>query len=171
MIIYFCLYAFLGYFMESIYISILQRRFISSGLLKGPFIPLYGIGSCVLIFCCPYFQNNISLFIGGGLLMTLVEYIASLYIEKVFHTKSWDYSNHHFHYQGRICLFYFLMWGVLSYILLTYIHPFLSSYIPMNDITLIVALIFLTMILKSFLERLHHEQNKTLLKPKEKESI
>ena len=104
MIIYFSLYCLLGYFMESIYVSLFQRHWISSGLLKGPFIPLYGVGACLLIYFAPYLKSSIYLTIFvGGFMMTILEYLASLFIEKVFETKCWDYSHHRFHIQGRVC--------------------------------------------------------------------
>lgn len=170
MIVYFCLYSFLGYLMESSYISLLQKRVVSSGLLKGPFIPLYGIGACLLLFCAPYFHSRVSMFIGGGILMTCLEYLASMFIEKVYNRKYWDYSHHHFQYQGRICLLYFCIWCILSGLLFHNIHPFVTTYIPINDMTLMISLICVTYILKSFLESLQHQHDKTLLKPKEKES-
>ena len=75
MIIYFSLYCLLGYFMESIYVSLFQRHWISSGLLKGPFIPLYGVGACLLIYFAPYLKSSIYLTIFvGGFMMTILEY-------------------------------------------------------------------------------------------------
>lgn len=151
MIIYFSLYCFFGYLMESFYISLLQRKWISSGLLKGPFIPLYGIGAMLLIILEKQLTIHpfICFFI-GGFLLTILEFMTSLYLEKCFHTKCWDYSKHHFHFQGRICLFYSLIWSCLSYLFLYFIHPYVVSLSIINDITCLLSLIYLTFLFKTF---------------------
>lgn len=166
MVISFTIYTFLGYLMESVYVSLLQRKWISSGLLKGPFIPLYGIGAIALIILYPYLQNSWMAFFIGGIVMTCIEYISSIYIEKVFHKKCWDYSKHHFQFQGRICLFYYIIWCCLSYFFIFYIHPFIINFIPYNDITLILSLIYMTFISKSFIDEINHSQNTELLTKK-----
>lgn len=150
MIIYFSIYCFLGYLMESLYVSILQRKWISSGLFHGPFIPLYGFGAIILILLSPYVQNHFFLtFLVGSLCLTLLEYVSSLFIEKYFHTKCWDYSHHHLHYQGRICLLYSLIWGFLSVLFIFYIHPYILSLSLHNDMCCMLSLIYIAFLFKS----------------------
>ena len=48
----FAIYTFLGFIMESVYISILNKKILFSGLLKGPCIPIYGFGA--LLICLLY---------------------------------------------------------------------------------------------------------------------
>lgn len=154
MVIYFAIYCFLGYLMESLYISCLQKKWISSGLLKGPFIPLYGFGAVLLILLSPLFITPFLAFLIGGFIITLFEYLSSLYIEKYFHTKCWDYSNHRINIQGRVCLLYFIIWCLLSYLFLFFIHPFISSLSLINDPCCLLALIYLAFILKAFIEQI-----------------
>ena len=155
MIIYFAIYCFLGYLLESCYVSILQRKWISSGLLKGPFIPLYGLGALLLILLFPYLHTSYYLsFFVGGIAMTILEYFASVYIEKAFHTRCWDYSRHPCQLHGRISLFYFIIWCFLSLLFIQYIHPFFMSLNIMNDSVSLICLIYLGFILKAFIDRL-----------------
>ena len=44
-------------------------------------------------------------------------------MEKLFKVKYWDYSEHRFQFQGRICLQSSLCWGFLGLILARVIHP------------------------------------------------
>lgn len=163
MIIYFSIYSFLGFCMESLYVSLLQKRWIASGLLKGPFIPIYGIGACCLIMIAPYIHNNPFLAcILGGCSMTIIEYLGSLFIEKIFHTKCWDYQNHFLHFQGRIYLLYFMMWCFLSYLFVFYIHPFIASLQPINDIACMMSLIYMIFILRAFINRYQFERKNGL---------
>lgn len=163
MIIYFAIYSFLGYLLESLYVSFFQKKWISSGLLKGPFIPLYGFGACLLIYVSPYLKPYplFSFFI-GGCLITLLEFLSSYFIEKCFHTKCWDYSHHRFQFKGRICLSYFLLWCFLSYLFIYYVHPFIMQFSLVNDTVCIFALIYLSFISKSLINRLQIETQQGL---------
>lgn len=161
-IVYFSIYCFLGYWLESCYISIFQRKWISSGLLKGPFIPLYGIGACLLILCCPYILllHPFFQFLISGMLLTLLELMASYYIEKLFHTRCWNYSHHFFHFQGRICLIYFMIWCILGSLFIHVIHPFIVSLQLVNDATCLISLIYISFTIKAYGDRLLHNQQK-----------
>lgn len=154
MIIYFSIYTFLGYLMESLYISYFQKKLISSGLLKGPFIPLYGFGACILIALSPIISHSLILtFFIGGICMTLLEYFSSLYIEKYFHTQCWNYSHHRLQYQGRICFMYFIIWCCLSVAFIYVIHPFICLYFHNQDMYIMISLIYILFISKAFFSR------------------
>lgn len=159
-IVYFSIYCFLGYWLESFYITLFKKRWFSSGLLKGPFIPLYGFGGCLLILSQPFLIKLHPLFSSllGGLLMTLLELLSSYYIERFFRTHCWDYSHHHLHYQGRICLVYFLLWCLLSGLFLYFIHPFIISLHFPRDACYLISLIYISFILKAYSERLFASQ-------------
>jgi len=145
--------------MESLYVSFFKRKWISSGLLNGPFIPLYGFGCLILIALSPYLKDSILLtFFVGGTCMTILEYFTACYIERIFHTQCWDYSHHRFHYKGRISLFYFLVWCSLSVLFIHYIHPFFMSLKLNNDFCTLISLIYCIFILKAFNDRLNRTQ-------------
>ena len=79
-----------------------------------------------------------------------LEYITSWAMEKLFHARWWDYSNMRFHINGRVCLLGFCAFGVLSVVLLWWIHPALAAFtgrIPLGILWLadgIFLLLFLT---------------------------
>lgn len=144
MLIYFCLYAFWGYLLESSYRSIIEKRWISSGLLDAPFIPLYGFGAISLLLYDYYFEYNI--FIGASILI-LLELLSSYLIEFIFKIKYWNYSKHILNYEGRICLYYSLIWLLMSYIFYYYIHPFVSLFIKPNEINNLISVIIIIYII------------------------
>ena len=51
--LYFIVYSVLGWCMETVYCSTLERRFVPRGFLYGPMCPIYGVG--VLMMIC-WFQ-------------------------------------------------------------------------------------------------------------------
>ena len=71
----FAIYTFLGFIMESIYVSILERKIYFSGLLKGPFIPIYGFGALLILKTVPYYQNNFDTFFYSLICCTALEYL------------------------------------------------------------------------------------------------
>ncbi len=154
MITYFCIYSFLGHFMESLYISCFQKKWYSSGLLDGPYIPLYGFGAIILIIFAPFLQSSFFLtFIIGSLLMTALEYITSIYLDIVFHRHIWDYSQFKYNLHGRICLFYSILWGILSVLMIYFIHPCLSSILPLNITSNFLSLFIIIIMLKDTINK------------------
>ena len=125
-ILYFIIYSFLGWVLESVYKSIGQRKLVNSGFLHGPFCPIYGFGAVIMFLFLNKFTNNIVLlFIMGFFILSIWEYIVGFILEKTFNTKYWDYSNNKFNIQGRVCLKNSLFWGALGVIFTTYIHPYI----------------------------------------------
>ena len=102
---YFIIYSFLGWIMESIFRSIAEKKLINTGFLRGPFCPIYGFGAIIMFIFLESLQNKpIILFIVSVIVLTAWEYIVGVLLEKIFKTKYWDYSEHKFNFQGRICL-------------------------------------------------------------------
>ncbi len=115
----FILYGIFGWIYESFLTSIQEKTLINRGFLTGPIIPLYGCGALFIYLIFWQFRNDfILVFFGGLILATVLEYLTSLLMELVFHTRWWDYSNWPLNYKGRICLPVSLFWGVLTILML-----------------------------------------------------
>lgn len=128
----FTVYSFLGWLCESIFCSIPEGKFINRGFLNGPFCPVYGVGGIIVISVLTPFQHNlIALYIAGVLITSLVEYVTGFVLEKLFHTKYWDYSTHKFNLQGRVCLENSLLFGVMCIVGMLFIHPILMRLLGM----------------------------------------
>ena len=147
---YFVIYSFLGWVLESIVRTICERKIINTGFLIGPFCPIYGFGAIIMILFLNQYKNNIILlFIVSVIALSLWEYIVGVLLEKFFHTKYWDYSNHKFNFKGRICLTNSIAWGILGVLFINYIHPFIIQVIGYMNFTYlaigasIIALILL----------------------------
>jgi len=125
LLFYFLLYSFLGWCLESIYKTILEKKIINSGFLYGPFCPIYGFGAIIMILILQRLSNNIiCIFIIGMIILTIWEYLVGVILEKIFKTKYWDYSDKKFNIHGRICLKNSIYWGVLGAVFTMIIHPF-----------------------------------------------
>ena len=126
-IFYFFLYSFLGWSMESIYLSIGQRRLVNTGFLYGPFCPIYGFGAVVLYVLLIKFQGQpILIFCTGFVVLSVWEYFVGVLLEKIFKTKYWDYSNNKFNINGRVCLLNSIYWGFLSVFFIEIWNPLIE---------------------------------------------
>lgn len=167
LITYFMIYSFLGWIMESIVRSICERKLINTGFLKGPFCPIYGIGATIMFLFLEGFENRpILLFIIAFIMLTVWEYIVGVLLEKLFHTKYWDYSDHKFNFQGRICLTNSICWGILGVLFVKYIHPFVQGIIAKVDTNLlnyILAILFVIFIADTISSIIHVKNIKATL--------
>lgn len=122
--LYFVTYSVMGWCMETVYCSVLERRLVPRGFLYGPLCPIYGVG--VLMMICwfqPLMGNPVLFYLTATVCMSAWEYLVGWFLEKTTHIKYWDYSMYKFNLHGRICLWVCLMWGVLSFFVLYFIHP------------------------------------------------
>lgn len=141
--------SFLGCIFEMINHFIHYGNLVSrSGLIYGPFNPVYGFGVVIFVLFLSKIKSPILLFLGGMLLGGGFEYMCSLIQEKVFGTISWDYSHQFFNIGGRTSLKYMLIWGVLALIFMKFIYPILSNLIekiPINigNVLTLILIVFM----------------------------
>lgn len=122
-LLFFC-YSFIGWLWETVYCSIRERAFQYRGFLMGPYCPVYGFAIVTIIIFTDGFNHNLPLlFVMGTIVATIFEFFASLFLEKAFHMKLWDYSNHWGNLQGRVAPAISLFWGVGTVILIRFIQP------------------------------------------------
>ena len=122
----FVFYSFFGWLSETIIVSIQQKHFANTGFLDGPFSPIYGFGALAIIFLVFPFKNNLLLFFVMSIIISSVlEYLTSYFFEKIFKVSWWNYCQEYLNLNGRICLETSLYWGILSVVLLIFVHPFI----------------------------------------------
>ena len=122
--LYFMIYSFLGWGMETIYCSIPAGRFVRRGFLYGPICPIYGVGVLMMIcWFAPLMDSPALFYLTATVCMSAWEYFVGWFLETTTHIKYWDYSDKPFNLKGRICLQICLAWGVLSFLVLYFIQP------------------------------------------------
>ncbi len=125
---YFIIYSFLGWCTEVSYAYWKERRFVNRGFLAGPYCPVYGFGVLlVLLFLRPISNNITLLFLGAVFVTSVLEYITGYLLESIFHARWWDYSEESYNLSGYICLKFSIIWGVVSSIIVLFVHPFIKG--------------------------------------------
>ena len=137
------LFSLFGYIAEMTMCLIVDHKLTNRGFLCGPIIPIYGVGSIFLIFLLELFKNNPYLvFFFGILITTLLEYVTSYLLEKIFHNRWWDYSENKFNLNGRICLLNSSLFGIGALVIIYLANPIFQDFLnQMNHTAVIITAI------------------------------
>lgn len=150
----FFIYSIIGYVFEVTLVTICERKFTPSrGFLIGPYIPIYGVGVVSIVKLLSKYQNDlIVLFVMSTLLCTILEYLTSLIMEKVFKLRWWDYSHMSFNLNGRVCLLNSLIFGVGGVLIVKLVNPFIEQ--ALSTVTpwllILLAIIFSLIFISDF---------------------
>ncbi|HIE0087066.1 TPA: putative ABC transporter permease [Clostridioides difficile] len=143
-ILYFFIYSFLGWTVESIGCSIASKRIINRGFLNGPICPVYGFGAVIVISLLGRFNNVVIVFLLGMILTTILEYFTGFILETLFHAKWWDYSDRKFNIKVRVCLKNAIYFGVMSVLIIRFIHPFIKYFVSIIPYRILISMAIIT---------------------------
>ncbi len=157
MVVYFVncffVYSFLGFLFESLLAFFTHQNF-NSGILYGPITPIYGIGVLLILTISHYFFLNLHLprwretiivFFILMVVLTVIEWVGGVLIEKIFGVVFWDYSHLLFPIGHYIALEISFVWGILSVLLIYVIKPIIDPLV--KGIPTIVSILFLLLLI------------------------
>ena len=147
----FMIYSVIGWFIEMIPKSIKNKRFINRGFLIGPYLPIYGSGAVIMSLLLQKFSNKpFILFLFSLIICSVLEYITSFLMEKLFKARWWDYSNKPLNLNGRIWIGNMIAFGICGVIVIKIGNQLILKYLSkINDNTLLILsiILFVTFIL------------------------
>lgn len=100
-----------------------ERKWINPGFLTGPYVPLYGSGLCILYLLASLERflpaehlalGRAALFLAMAAAMTLIEYLAGIFLLRFAHLRLWDYSSLRGNVNGLICPLFSLIWAAMG---------------------------------------------------------
>lgn len=143
LLFFFFTYCFIGWIIESTWVSLHQKHFVNRGFMRGPFIPIYGFGAMTLLLVgTPFLKWPVAVFFGGLVACSILEYVTGAAMEAIFKVRYWDYSDKPLNINGHICLGTSLCWGGLALAEDYFLHKpieALSNYLTLKELTLIVT--------------------------------
>ncbi len=146
-ILLFFVYSFLGWCLEVGCKLVSDHKFVNRGFLIGPYCPIYGHGALIMtILLNRYLNDPVTLFIMIILCCSLLEYFTSYFLEKIFHTRWWDYSGYRFNINGRICLETMVPFGLFGLFIMYVSNPFFLGMIEKISIPILYALTLVILI-------------------------
>ena len=133
---FFVIYSILGWVVESIYMSLCNRKLTNRGFTTSPFCPIYGFGGLgCYIFLSPLAGNVVELYIAGAVCATVFEYAVARLMQRLFGEVWWDYNDKPFNYQGIVCLESTVAWGFYAIGIVGFLNGFIMiqvDRIPMD---------------------------------------
>lgn len=139
--VFFC-FSVIGWCVESLYISFLNKKWTNRGFLHAPLCPIYGFaeffGYRLLLLLG---GNYIIIFIVGVVFATALELLVAKLMIIKFGAVWWDYTKRPFNYKGILSLESSLAWGVYAVCEMWFIHDgleYLLKLIPYQVLTAIV---------------------------------
>ena len=159
----FFVYSILGYILETV-ISVITKSGFKSGILSFCWTPVYGIGAVTILFVSNYLFKNlhmnriietIIMFLVIGIILSFLEALGGVLIEKIFGEVFWDYSSHKYNVGHYISLEMTLIWSLASIIFVYLIHPLLKGLIKKIPlwITIFLLILFLYDSVSTFIKK------------------
>ncbi len=145
-LIFFAL-SFTGWIWEVSLHLIRRGVFVNRGVLHGPWLPIYGGGSILILIALNKLRKHpVVQFITTFILCGFVEYFTSCFLEAVYNIKWWDYSNYFLNLNGRIYAGGLLFFAIGGFAVVYFIAPLLDNFIEKINkkvaIPLIILLLF-----------------------------
>ncbi|RRK34551.1 DUF975 family protein [Schaedlerella arabinosiphila] len=121
--------SFAGWVWEVSLHLITDGEFANRGVMHGPWLPIYGCGSVMILLLLNKFRRKPAVeFVLAMLLCGCVEYFTSLFLESLHGgTRWWDYTGYFLNLQGRICAEGLLTFGIGGMAIVYVLVPFLDG--------------------------------------------
>ncbi len=146
----FVIYSILGWFVESVYMSICNKKITNRGFTFLPFCPIYGFGGTIgAIILTPLIDSVVLLYFVSAILATAFEFIVAKMMLSLFGKFWWDYTNKPLNYKGILCLESTLAWGIYGILIVKYLNQwiiksidYLQVPVGVRIIKIVLAIIF-----------------------------
>lgn len=130
----FLTYAVIGWCYE-IFLEVIVYKwgFSNRGFLFGPYCPVYGFGTVLLLFCLDKIRKQrkwyspLLVFLGTVFLTTALELVTSYAMEAVIGHWQWDYTKYAIQFDGRIALNPSIRFGLGGLFFLYGVQPVLEK--------------------------------------------
>lgn len=121
--------SFVGWVWEVSLHLIEDGQFVNRGVLHGPWLPIYGSGSILILVLLKHFRKNPAI----QMLLTMVvcgvvEYTSAWFLEIKYNgQKWWDYSGYFLNLDGRICAEGLLVFGLGGVAIVYFLAPIIDN--------------------------------------------
>lgn len=154
LILYFFLFSFIGWLLETAYSYSELGYFVKRGFLYGPICPIYGFGAIILIkFLGKHEKQSLRLFLYSAVTFSVFEYIVGFCLDALFGAKWWDYSTEILNLNGRISILFSIAWGIIAILFINHLYPFWEKKINvlLNKLSLHFQNFFIILLITIFI--------------------
>lgn len=109
----FFLFCMIGWVWEEVLHWAQTRQIVNRGTMYGPWLPIYGFGGVLCIFCLSRYKKNLPKTFALIIILTgTLEFITSWVLEFFFNAIYWEYHGMFANLNGRVCLSGLLAFGL-----------------------------------------------------------
>lgn len=122
----------IGIVVETVYVFAMTGHYQDrTGMLYGPFSPIYGIGALLMTVTLNRFHksNAFVIFLVSALIGGAFEYFVSWFLQFAFGITAWDYTGQFLSIHGRTCGKFMVFWGILGCLWIKLLLPRLLALI------------------------------------------
>lgn len=148
LLLMFFIFSFLGWVWEVSLHLVSDGEFVNRGVLHGPWLPIYGSGSILILMLLNRLRKRpVVEFVGIILLCGLIEYMTSYYLELIHGERWWDYTGYFLNLNGRICAEGLLVFGLGGLAVVYVLAPLLDNWIQKirSQVLIPLCLVLLTL--------------------------
>lgn len=117
----FFVYSIIGFIFENTAVRIMSENY-ESGILFGPWTPVYGLGVLVIVLIYKWLSRHVEkewlrsllLFFLSAIILSLLEWIGGEIIENIFNKVFWNYEHFKYNIGKYISLETAAIWGIMS---------------------------------------------------------
>lgn len=157
----FLFYSIFGNVFERVMMNFVDKSYVS-GFMGTIFTPIYGIAVLIILSIHKRIKIKnkfLKILVGFfiyALVLTILEFIGGMLIEKIFNKVYWNYDKFKYNIGIYVSLESSIVWGILSLVVLYLIHPLykkLELYIP-KFVTIGFSLFFIINLIFSLFVKL-----------------
>ena len=145
-ICWFFLFSFLGWLVESIYMSICEKKLTNRGFMAGPLCPIYGFGATAAYFVlCRMSGHYVAIYLFSAISATIFEFLVGKLMIRIFGDFWWDYNEKPFNYKGILCLESTLAWGLYGVVFMAFVYDganWLIDRLPRRAVLITISVLF-----------------------------
>lgn len=154
-----------GWVLDSLYRSIVDRRWVNAGYFVGPICPIYGFGALLLLLMVYFLEGQplllrCAVYFAG---LSAVEFAGGVFTVRVLRVRLWDYSDAPFNLMGHVDLLHSFYWLALALAFEGVVWPFLkliSSALSgiQYEVNIVVFILTVIIMAGAFIRKLTHER-------------
>lgn len=143
---YFVIYSFFGFILEVLFARVTGNpKRDRKCFYFLPLCPVYGLGALFILAISPLLASwPILLMVGAGAAATGAEYLLGWLYKDILGVQFWDYSHLPLNVNGKVCLLFSAVWGVLGAAVVYRVQPIVMTWVALiPGLWLLPAALFL----------------------------
>ena len=127
LLFYIC--SIVGYIYEMILCLIDNGKFLSHGILFGPWLPIYGTGAVLIFTLRKYRKKPLIIFMLSFLLSGILEWICGYLLLNFLNIRLWDYRGWFLNLNGFVCFLSAFIFGCGGIFIIYFLLPVIEKII------------------------------------------